>query len=544
MNTSTGVRRSVKQGETSAATFQRAADGSGARCAADRDPVVRTSAVRNVLLWGSIYSICLIAAIPSTSLWADEAFSAYMACHRSLHALGSTLLSGDSSDLQVWLYYLYLFGWEKVFGFGEFALRAANIPFILVYCFTLAASCSVLFRMPLLLVGLGGLPFLLHYAGEARAYFALLTFATMSVATALAAMKEGIERWHRVTPYILLTCLLVGTSFHLLMILAIPPCAAILLFGQGLKWRLWKKPLLLFSIPLVALAAFELYTFARGTAYQYPAPRLLSMAGVLSGLVGLDEFGPNRQFSVDIRHYAGWLITAAVGLAAGTAILLYCASAHRSRRVLALSSAVVIGVAEVLVLCLLLRKQLDARHCAALVPFGLFWIGTVVSDARHRRLVTAACIALAAVWIAGDGRMLLLQEYKRQDFAAAVDYARRFHRDYQADVVFATDPLGAGYYGAALQGRAPCWPLLDSCAQGLARVAWPVRIGATDALLWNTEQVEAWIQQHRAQRRPALAVVTRDRASLPPSWQRAVQLHCKPDNASVHGFTLCIIPAE
>src|SRR4051794_37319821 len=82
------------------------------------------------------YCIALILTIHGRSLWTDEAFSAYIAGHKTLHSLVSTLAGGDSSDLQVAMYYIYLHAWTLVFGSSEIALRAANIPFIVIFAVT------------------------------------------------------------------------------------------------------------------------------------------------------------------------------------------------------------------------------------------------------------------------------------------------------------------------------------------------------------------------------------------------------------------------
>src|SRR4051812_20736322 len=75
-----------------------------------------------IIAWG--YTPALILSISSYSLWTDEAYSALLASQTSLANLGHSLLSGGSSDLQLSLYYLYLFLWAKLFGSSELAIRA------------------------------------------------------------------------------------------------------------------------------------------------------------------------------------------------------------------------------------------------------------------------------------------------------------------------------------------------------------------------------------------------------------------------------------
>jgi hypothetical protein len=73
---------------------------------------------------------CLVAlaAVSAGSLWIDEAHSALKAVQPTLAACWQTLLSDKGSDLQMPLYMLWLWAWEKIAGHTEWALRAANIP--------------------------------------------------------------------------------------------------------------------------------------------------------------------------------------------------------------------------------------------------------------------------------------------------------------------------------------------------------------------------------------------------------------------------------
>jgi len=60
--------------------------------------------------------------------------------------------------------------------------------------------------------------------------------------------------------------------------------------------------------------------------------------------------------------------------------------------------------------------------------------------------------------------MLLLPGYQTEDFRAAIDRALDLHGESNAGLALVADPAAGAYYGLELRGDAPCFPLLDSCA--------------------------------------------------------------------------------
>ena len=91
-------------------------------------------------------ALLLLSYVSSGTLDIDEGFSVWLASHSTLSSLWQALKTGDSSDLQMGLYYVYLWAWTHVFGTSEYALRAANLPWALLFAaavgFTLLAGLS------------------------------------------------------------------------------------------------------------------------------------------------------------------------------------------------------------------------------------------------------------------------------------------------------------------------------------------------------------------------------------------------------------------
>src|SRR5262249_16179582 len=92
-------------------------------------------------------------------------------------------------------------------------------------------------------------------------------------------------------------------GFHMLLLLVLPPLALIALAHRGSPWREWLPAAGLLALPFLALAGYFVFTFARGTAYDYPSPGARQMVSVFYELSGLAGFGPNRKFSLDFGAY-------------------------------------------------------------------------------------------------------------------------------------------------------------------------------------------------------------------------------------------------
>ena len=255
---------------------------------------------RKLILCALAYALALTLSIQGSSLWADEAFSAWLASHQNLRNLCWSLFHGDSSDLQMGLYYLYLFFWVRLFGAGEYALRAANIPFTLIFSFSLIWTSWTVFRSRIAWIAPALLPFVWHYASEARPYMAILALGAAAIASLLGFIQTtgpGSRRF----PWLCLACVLTGGLFHMLFLLVVPPMALMGFLAwrhmRGARhWRYWVRPLRIFALPFCAEAAFFIFTFARGTAYDYPHPGLRQMASVFYELSGLSGSDPTASF--------------------------------------------------------------------------------------------------------------------------------------------------------------------------------------------------------------------------------------------------------
>jgi hypothetical protein len=502
-----------------------------------------------------LYALALVLSIKGSSLWADEAFSAWLASHDSLRSFGWSLFHGDSSDLQMGLYYLYLFGWVKVFGFSEYALRSANIPFIFLFSFALMAVSWIVFRTRTAWVAAALLPFVWHYAGEARPYMAILALATAACGCVLAFVRPGRVADTRL-PWICLSCILAGACFHMLFLLVVPPLALIGYLGSRgngdtRPWQLWILPLKSFALPFLTLAAFLAFTFLRGTAYDYPRPGVRQMASVFYELSGLEGFGPNRKFSLDFHPFLPWLVPATVCLIAA----LFCVfnSVRRTRSgtrqpdtgvdtgmiTLVLGSALGLALAEILVLSFAIGKQVDVRHLAAIVPLIIFML-IAVSAGRSASSI-GATVLLSLVWITADIRTAVIQQYQKEDYRDAVAAALRIQQRTGASVVLVSDPVGAAYYGMNVEGAAPCYPIRQACRDAFAKVTWGHTGLGIAAERWPESRIGGWLAVQRQEGKPVLVFAQLDRAHQASAWWPEIRQSAVAAVTPVHGFDLDLL---
>ncbi len=484
------------------------------------------------ILSALVYALALTLSITSQSLWTDEAFSAWLAAHRTFSALLHSLGTGDSSDLQMSLYYVYLFFWSKLFGTGEYALRAANIPFILIFSYSLVWTSLRIYQSRLAWLAPALLPFVWAYAGEARPYMALLAFSTAALASLLGFISFGVKKF----AWLFLTWVLLGTLFHMLMLLVALP--ALVIAWPTRKWRSWRVPLAAFGIPFLALAVFLAWTLARHQLqYEYAKPGIKQMASVFYELTGFSGLGPNRKLSLDFRSHIVSLALGGSAILAGSAFAIYRELRARANPVLhALSLAACVACVEPVILAVITGQQPDARHLSALVPLFLFLLTGVL--AQHTRVAGAAMFLLAAGWLTADVRSAIFPEYGREDYRKAVAAAIAIHQRTGADIVLDADPVAAGYYGLDLRGEAPCFPFVQNCSAALDQVPWARTVPAIDAEVWPRNRILDFLASARS---PVVVIDRLNRVRRTSPWHPILAAHPEAEREQVHGFDIVLL---
>jgi len=237
-------------------------------------------------------------AINSQSLWIDEAQTALKAIPPTLHGLWQALDSEHNSNLQLPLYMLYIWGWARLFGVSEVALRAANIPWFFV---GLLAILRCLRHRPglrnatLLVYCLH--PFVWYYLDEARPYLMQLSGALLVAGSVLTALDEEEQPlsaswwWH------------FGAGLAILCgagLLGVPWAVALLLpllCHPGFRKSMLRSglPALVLFLPLlVLLALYFAWTIKENISAGYRPMNISSTASVFYDQLGFMGLGPGR----------------------------------------------------------------------------------------------------------------------------------------------------------------------------------------------------------------------------------------------------------
>jgi len=139
------------------------------------------------------FLVCLVA-ISRQSLWIDEAFMAAKASQPTLADWRQAMLEGGGSDLQMPLYMIYVWGFAKIFGLSEWALRAANIPWFVVGVAAFIRVAPQPQRLAVALVTLAA-PFAWYYLNEARPYAMQLGMSLLIFAALYHLSRSVLTPW-------------------------------------------------------------------------------------------------------------------------------------------------------------------------------------------------------------------------------------------------------------------------------------------------------------------------------------------------------------
>lgn len=473
---------------------------------------------RQVVL-GLLFPALLGLAITRQSLWMDEGFTAWFASHESFASFFSTLMGSKEApgDPQMLFYLLYMWGWVKVWGASEIALRAANIPFAILLVGTIRWASRTLFRRADAWMLLCLSPFMWFYMNEARPYVAVMAFAAAALVAALAYLMHPAD-YRVLAPWFCLTALLLACGSHILGLFLVPSLVAL---AVVITWnqpavrrnllRDWSPASLSLLPVFLALGAFFLWTSRFGVNMKRAEPGIANLAFVLYEFSGFAGLGPPRNELRENPHvhiliaYWPWLL---IGIAATLAVayVLLRTSPDRIARGLVISLLTGLSIASIV--SKVAHFQLLGRHAAVFFPMLFILLLAWTKDAAHssgtRYLGAAALTALAVAWGISDLRLVLLPQYEKESYRAASSISVARADQSGGEILWAADTHTAYYYGVRVTSPYP--DAGSVTADTYSRLAWPVRGQAIDAGNWTIEQATAYVDHRNA---PLILVLSR-----------------------------------
>jgi hypothetical protein len=348
--------------------------------------------------------VAAVIAISHQSFWIDEASAALKASHASIAQWWQAMRSDGGSDVQMPFYMLALWGWERLVGPSEWALRAMNVLWLLpgLYFFAcdkverwLVASASA---------------FIWYCLDEARPYAmqigaSLLIFGLVERAL-ISARDEAAdvpvlrvsEKWLLALGFVVLA----GSS----LLGAIWAGAAIGAAGLA-AWKYRRRlrasrlmgPIVVFVGPLAALCFYYGWTLEQGarasTVGRTDVRSLVFIAYELMGFAGL---GPGRMElrAGGLSSIPPYVVPLAFLAAAAGAIVVAGAAyiLRRSDRRILLACVVMLGGAAVFLFAVGCIKEFRilGRHFAPLLPL----------------LLAVQAAGLAVLWRRRSGKVVAL----------------------------------------------------------------------------------------------------------------------------------------
>ena len=424
-----------------------------------------------LLIW-LCFPITLALAITRQSLWIDEGFTVWFASHSSFHAFFAALIGsrGAAGDPQFIFYLLHMWGWIKLFGSSELSLRAANIPFAIIFVCAMGWASRHLFWNRNLWALFCLSPFFWFYLNEARPYVALLAFSSVASVALLAYLIDP-ARCCKAAPWFCLIALFLAWGAHILAMFLFPALLVLIvttLVGNStLKsdfLRHWSRPILYCFPAFMALGIFYVWTSANGVNKVDANPGFANLAFALYEFAGFAGLGPPRN---DIRQslnltvflpYWPLLLVGAMTLVAAVS------SAFRvtpSRIVRNLILSVAVGIAVALAISTFQHFQLLGRHLAVFFPLILMVVMLTPKNSADSpipaRNAAVSFIALALVWGISDFRLVFLSKYEKDSYREACSIALARARQDGAVILWAADPLTAQYYGITVARKNSAW---------------------------------------------------------------------------------------
>ena len=393
------------------------------------------------------------------ALWIDEFGTWLISQHADLSSwLGAFLLHPDS-DGQLFFYHLYMFGWTKLFGDTELALRASNLPWVILCVIVVRQSTELKdLRYVWLFV------FLLHgfvwfYLNEARPYSAFIAGGGLLTSAFVAASSTSLTSPNcslsRVVCLFFLGSTLLICS-HIFGALWVASTAGAIMWllrdrARDFKDAIWSNryliagSLLLCSIA-ISSALFSFVNGARAASINFSFSAV--GYGVLE-ILGMAGLGPSRN---DLRMglSASLLYSSLPMIIAGVIGLSAVLSALRMASANVRYSAAFAALFPLLVIFLLgtvVGMRIVGRHFSALLmPTTLAYAFFIHSSFKQGGFVKLSAVGLACLLCLSSFLMRFSPAHAKEDYRQAAWIASAAMRDKKV-VWWAADWRGAAYYG-------------------------------------------------------------------------------------------------
>jgi len=484
-------------------------------------PAQETVRERGLLspLWlAAFFAAVSLVAVSRQSFWIDEAVTAWYATQRTLSDWWGVMVHTKFAELQTPLYMLYIWGYEKVFGASEYALRLAGVPWFIpgAVAFVTAFSAQARRRAAAVLV-LALSPFVWYYLDEARLYAAQIGASCLVFAAVrrLHQLRSGAAAgevgWLCV--FALGLVVLCGLSM-LGMIWASAALAAVwILFPREQLRTWWRSRRFLWLVTggvLFGLGIYYLWTLTTGArATAAAATNWQSVVFILYEQLGFSGLGPGRQ---ELRG-AGWRALKpffpVLGLYAAVVGVLLAAAAREVFRRNTRSTAgwlllcLSLPTVFLLVVGVAAHFRVLGRHFAPLITVWLFLLSVGISTSWRQRgwLAKVAAGGFVAFTLWSSLSLRFADRHAKDNYREAAARGKQALA-YGETVWWNADKHGAWYYGLATtedpHQKTQALRLMNPSPERLETAPGPDLIVASKPDVYDNQgAVAAYIAQNR-----------------------------------------------
>jgi hypothetical protein len=495
------------------------------------------------LLWLAV-PLTAFLAVTRQSIWMDEGYTVWFAAHQKFSSFFPALIGapGSTGDPQMLFYLTYMWGWTKIFGYSELALRAANIPFFIILLVAVSWATRKLAGAANLWIVVCLSPFVWFYLNDARPYVALMAFAAGAIVSLMAYLLDP-AKYRKTAPWICLISLLFAWGTHILAAFLVPALVVLVVAAametpelKTVLLRDWLQPVAFIAPFFLALGGFYAWASSHGVNKEIGDPGTLNLGFIFYEFLGFAGLGTPRlelrenPIVQTLAPYAALLILGALPL---IALCFFLVRNRPPRLVLPLLASLVAGIAIALGVSKFEHFQVLGRHVAVFAPLLLitilYWVGQQVSQ-TGRTAAIAALSGIVLMWAISDLRLVSMPKYEKDDVREAARIAATASNN-GARVLWVADTYAAEYYGVtALRSDRPTKSVMEN------ELGRPVSVEAIDGQNWNSDVAGKFIDSSAS---PVVLVVSRpDLFDKQGVWRTLVEQRHASEIASLPAFSI------
>jgi hypothetical protein len=430
-------------------------------------------------------------AISSQSYWIDEATSLIVAMASTPAEAWKYAQAVGGSTIQMPLYHTYLYGWHKVFGGGEWAMRASNLPWFVLGQLAFLVLLREKPRLALFAALLTAVsPTVWMYLDEARPYLmqysAACWLSAAIVRFSLAQTQQPLGRSLPVTAALAAaTIVLFGSS-----LLGVVWTAG---FLSALFWLYATRPdsskptgsarttqnawiFVVLVAAAILLIAYYVWTWsAAGRGYHLAGASLISIPYIGYEFLGFSGYGPGKlQLRSSISEPLAQSFPALIPLAiviGALALFLVMQPGVRTlsrRSIVAWSLALAFPSVIILATLFLSSYRPLPRHFIPTLPAVILLLAALMDTglARKNFVWRIVAVLLPALWLGSALSLRLRGVHAKDDYRTAARIAAAALAE-NKEVWWAADAAAAYIYltpvaleevpGRAWAMQAPSW---------------------------------------------------------------------------------------